>query len=149
MPVQGGATDAAPSSRNTGDTSNGIRDQEKNGKKSWFKLASFNVRGLTKRVKQEQLSRDMKKYGVDVVCLEETKFTDSTNKNINEYRLICTETKTKHYGNGYMVSPKWKHSIHKFWRVSDRVSVLQLQTEQSKKMKIDGNRFVSQANGEC
>ena len=67
MPAQGGATDAAPSNSTVRDMSNGIRNQDKKGKKSWFKLASFNVRGLTKRIKQEQLSLDMKKYGVDVV----------------------------------------------------------------------------------
>ena len=37
-----------------------------------FTIGSFNVRGLTQEFKQQQLVRDAKKYGVDVVCLQET-----------------------------------------------------------------------------
>ena len=38
-----------------------------------FKLGSFNVQSLTQRVKQEQLCRDMKRYGIDVCSIKETK----------------------------------------------------------------------------
>ena len=123
-----------------------VGNQAKNGKR--FKLATFNVRGLTQQVKQEQLSRDMKKYGIDIACIQETKIKETMDKDINGYRLMCTETNTRHYGNGFIVSPKWKHHIHRYWRVSDRVSVLQMKTEQSKMKKVaDG--LVSRSVGEC
>ena len=112
----------------------GSQRNERRGKEM-FKLATFNVRGLTKRVKQEQLSRDMKKYKIDIACLQETKITDSLNININNYRLVCTETNTQHYGNGFMIAARWQPYIHRFWRINDRISVLQLQTKQSKKKK--------------
>ena len=47
----------ALSCSNARDKSTSVGNQEKNGKR--FKLATFNVRGLTKRVKQEKLSRDI------------------------------------------------------------------------------------------
>ncbi len=131
------------------DMSTSIGDQEKNGKKTkMFKLGSFNVRGLTQRVKQEQLCRDMQKYGVDVACIQETKMTESTNTNINKYRLICMDSNTQHYGNGFVVSPRWKDSIHRYWRVNDRISVLQLQTEKSKMKTKEGGNYVSRTLGD-
>ena len=100
--------------------------------KKTFKLGTFNVRGLTKDEKQGQLSNDMSKYKLDVLCIQETKQTDSINIDIDGNRLICLESKYAHYGNGFMVSRKWKQNIYKFWRVNDRIAVLQLQTEKSK-----------------
>ena len=100
-----------------------------------FKLGTFNVRGLTKEVKQYQLGADMERYGLDVLCLQETKMQILLNKDINKNRLICTESVSSHYGLGFMVAPKWTEHIHRFWRVNDRISVLQLQTTQSKQQR--------------
>ena len=91
-----------------------------------FSLGSFNVRGLTKQYKQEQLAHDMINYKLDICCLQETKITNGMDININDHRLICIPTDCRHYGNGFIVSPKWKHNIHKYWKVSDRLSVIQL-----------------------
>ena len=91
-----------------------------------FSLGSFNVRGLTKRYKQEQLTYDMVNYKLDICCLQETKLTNGMDININDHRLICIPTDCRHYGNGFIVSPKWKHNIHKNWKVSDRLAVIQL-----------------------
>ena len=126
--------------RVAGDLSNSIRTQ---GRKI-FKLGTFNVRGLTKDVKQKQLSTDMTKYGLDVACIQETKITLLINKDVNGNRLLCTESLSAHYGLGFMVAPRWKDHIHRFWRVNDRISVLQLQTNQSKQKKNDGEKYSSQ-----
>ena len=124
-----------------------VGNQDKNGKR--FRLATFNVRGLTQQVKQEQLSRDMKKYKIDVACIQETKIKESMDKDISGYRIMCTETTSQHYGNGFIVSPRWKKHIHRYWRVSDRISVLQLKTEKSKMAKNDGNEYASRSIGGC
>ena len=126
--------------RVAGDLSNSIRTQ---GRKI-FKLGTFNVRGLTKDVKQKQLSTDMTKYGIDIACIQETKITLLINKDVNGNRLLCTESLSAHYGLGFMVAPRWKDHIHRFWRVNDRISVLQLQTNQSKQKKNDGEKYSSQ-----
>ena len=68
----------------------------------------------------------MIKYKLDICCLQETKITNGVDTNINDHRLICIPTDCKHYGNGFIVSPKWKHNIHKYWKVSDRISVIQI-----------------------
>jgi exonuclease III len=125
-----------------------VGNQEKNGTNR-FKLATFNTRGLTKQVKQDQLSRDMKRYGVDIACLQETKVTEQMDQDVNNYRLICTETNSRHYGNGFIVSPRWKHHIHRYWRVTDRISVLQMKTEKSKMKMNSENNYVARAIGDC
>ena len=89
-------------------------------------LGSFNVRGLTKQHKQEQPSHDMINYKLDICCLQETEITNGMDMNINDHRLICIPTGCRHYGNGFVVSPKWKHNILKYWKVSNRLSVIQL-----------------------
>ena len=40
--------------------------------------------------------------------------------------IITFDAKNKHYGNGFVVPKKWQESIHKYWRESDRICVLQL-----------------------
>ena len=134
----------------TEDMSTGSRNQRKDGKKKKpsFKLGTFNVRGLTKDIKQEQLSRDVTKYKVDVLCIQETKQKELTNIDVEGNRLICLESTSPHYGNGFIVSKRWKQNIYKFWRVDDRISVLQLQTEKSKVKMNDDMEWKSRATSE-
>ena len=48
-----------------------------------------------------------------------------------------------------MVSRKWKNNIHRFWRVNDRIAVLQLQTEKSNMKKADkDNGWRARTTGE-
>ena len=133
--------------RAAGVLSNSVRTQGRNVNKKIFKLGTFNVRGLTKDVKQNQLSKDMTRYGLDVACIQETKVTLLVNKEVGENRLICNESVSGHYGLGFMVAPRWKDHIHRFWRVNDRISVLQLQTNESKRRKMEGEKYSSQLIG--
>ena len=57
-----------------------------------FKLGTFNVRGLTQDTKQEQLSRDMNRYKLDVLCIQETKIKELTNIDIEGNRLKPIKT---------------------------------------------------------
>ena len=93
------------------------------GMKRTFKLGTFNVRGLTQGFKQEQLSRDMFKYKLDVLCIQETKMKELLNIDIDGNRLLIMNSNSIHHGTGFMVSKKWKDNIHKFWRVNDRIAV--------------------------
>ena len=57
-----------------------------------FTLGTFNVRGLTKVYKQQQLSRDINKYKVDICCLQETKVTEQSDTDISNNRLILLKS---------------------------------------------------------
>ncbi|XP_057294528.1 uncharacterized protein LOC130623039 [Hydractinia symbiolongicarpus] len=71
----------------------------------------------------------------------ETKIKENIDRNINDCRLICMETKNPHYGTGFIISRKWKNNIYKYWKISDRISVLQLKTKES--------RYESEHQGEA
>eukprot|EP00112_Aurelia_sp_Birch-Aquarium-sp1_P019881 Seg5003.2 transcript_id=Seg5003.2/GoldUCD/mRNA.D3Y31 product="hypothetical protein" protein_id=Seg5003.2/GoldUCD/D3Y31 len=108
-------------------------------RKNIFKTGTFNVRGLTDEFKQQQLVHDMGNYEIDICCLQETKITDNRDFNIKDYRLINLQSNCRHYGNGFFISPKWKDRIVKYWKVSDRVCVIQLKLKEHEKYKVQNN----------
>ena len=40
------------------------------------------------------------------------------------------------YGNGFLVSKKWKESVHRYWKISERISVLQMKTSKSQEKQV-------------
>ena len=98
------------------------------GGRRTFNIATFNVRGLSEDTKQQSLVSDVIKYNVDVCCLQETKIKDSKDVNLRKHRFISLQSDSEHYGNGFLVAPKWADSVYKHWKVSDRIAVLQLET---------------------
>ncbi|MEE8289617.1 MAG: reverse transcriptase domain-containing protein [Nitrosomonadaceae bacterium] len=94
--------------------------------KNYLSIGTFNVRGISQESKQQNLKHDMVKYGVDICALQETKIINGVDKNIDGFRLLSLKTNQKAYGNGFMISPKYNNCIHRHWKVSDRIAVLQL-----------------------
>jgi exonuclease III len=93
-------------------------------------LGTFNVRGLKDLYKKESLAEDVDRYKLDVLCLQETKISEHVDCNIGRnHRLVSFISSNQHYGIGFVISAKWRELIHKTWKVSDRISVLQLKTK--------------------
>ena len=55
-------------------------------------IGSYNIRGLTDKLKKVQLSKDLKFYNVDMCCVQETKITEGIDTNIRNYRFISQKT---------------------------------------------------------
>ena len=91
-----------------------------------FSVGSSNVRGLTEDAKKEKLVTDVNQYGIDVCALQEIKIKNAGVRRVSGSMIITFDAKNKHYGNGFVVPKKWQESIHKYWRESDRICVLQL-----------------------
>ena len=100
--------------------------------RSIFNLATFNVRDLRQEFKRKSLVEDLEKYKLDVCCLQETKIHEGLDININSNRFICLPSESVHYGNGFLVASKMVSHIHKYWKVSDRISVIQFSTKDAK-----------------
>ena len=100
--------------------------------RSIFNLATFNVRGLRQEFKRKSLAEDLEKYKLDVCCSQETKIHEGLDINIKSNRLICLPSESVHYGNGFLVASKMVSHIHKYWKVSDRISVIQFSTTDAK-----------------
>ena len=66
---------------------------------------------------------------------------------VNGSMIITFDLKYKHYGNGFVVSKKWQESIHKYWRKSDRICVLQLSGNPD--TFADGPQYQCKPTGKC
>ena len=100
-----------------------------------FSVGTFNVRGLSDDQKKENLVKDMKKYNIDICCLQETKIKEGSDKMINGYRLITVSADIRHYGTGFIIADKWIDNISKYWKVSERISVIQIKIKDEYKCK--------------
>ena len=110
-------------------------------------VGSFNVRGLTEDTKKEQLVREVHQYGVDICAMQETKIENAGVNRVNGSMIITLDSKNKHYGHGFVVLKKWQESIHKCWRESDRICVLQLSGNPD--TCVDGPQYESKPTGNC
>ena len=93
------------------------------------------MRGLNDESKQVDLARDINNYGIDIasmLLLQETKIKKGCNETVEKCLLECLPTKEKAYGLGFIVNNDWKQHIHKQWKVSDRIAVLQLTNQHQK-----------------
>ncbi|XP_029654617.1 craniofacial development protein 2-like [Octopus sinensis] len=91
-------------------------------------IMSFNVRGLKSTWKQHALSEDRKKYRISVGCLQETKVKLGDEQVYGDYRLILLPSECGHYGQGFVTHKHLSTCIHRCWRITNRISVLQINT---------------------
>ena len=90
-------------------------------------IGSYNIRGLTDKLKKVQLSKDLKFYDVDMCCVQETKITEGIDTNIRNYRFISQKTNQKDYGNGFLIHKTLEQQMNKVWKLNDRISILERQ----------------------
>lgn len=93
-------------------------------------IGTFNVRGLAEQTKKENLVEDLKKYDVKVCSIQETKIAEELDYEVAGYRFLNFKSEQRMYGNGFVISPAWKRNVYKYWRVSDRIAVLQLSMDE-------------------
>ena len=94
-----------------------------------FSFVTWNVRGLTRDFKRSLLADDCFRYGMDIVCLQETKCTMAEDILLhNNYRLIILEQKhCRHGGLGFVINPHMNDYIKSYSYISDPVAVFDLQ----------------------
>ena len=78
-----------------------------------FNFVTWNVHGLTQDFKRSLLANDSARYGMDIVCLQETKCTKAEDYILhNNYRLILLEQKHgRHYGLGFVPQDSNSHKV--------------------------------------
>ena len=94
-----------------------------------FKFSTWNVRGLTKDHKRSLLGQDCLRYGLDVVCVQETKCTKPEELVLEtKHKLIIIDQKhCRHGGLGFVISSRITPYVKTYKYVSDRVAVLDLE----------------------
>ena len=95
---------------------------------STLTFATFNVRGLSKELKQQQLGIDCNRYRADIVGLQETKTTVEEEKILpSKHKLVLFEQKnSRHGGLGFVINQNTIPYIDTWSRISDRVAILDL-----------------------
>lgn len=101
-----------------------------------FNVSTFNVRGITSEIKRWNLNKDLLRYNIDLICLQETKISDDMDIQVKESRLICFKPDCRHYGSGFIINKTWKNNIHRTWKETDRIRVIHFKTENGKTMTI-------------
>lgn len=87
-----------------------------------IRIATFNTHGLSKPTKQATLAGDMRRYNIDVACLQETKVTEHIDEQLGDYRLILIPGDCRHYGHGFAIAKHLQASLVEYHRVSDRIA---------------------------
>ena len=101
-----------------------------------LQIGTFNVRGLTSKIKKEALDEDLQKYKTDVICLQETKIREGVDINLKNSRLLTFPTENGHYGNGFLINKNKTQEIHRVWKVDERMCVLQMKDKEQKIISI-------------
>jgi hypothetical protein len=107
-------------------------------------LGTFNVRGISKTIKQRELGNDCNFYNIDILALQETKCTQFSDEILpSKNRLIIFEQKDSYHGGlGFVISEKIRPFIEKWKTISDRVAYLDIKLP-AKNGSFTNCRFVN------
>ena len=103
-------------------------------------FASWNVKGVTD-IKIFSICLYMRMYGIDVVCLQETRVPQAEYYYDGGYKVIFSgidEAQRNWSGVGFIVAPWCIDSIHGFLQYSDRLASLRVKTRGGKVGIITG-----------
>lgn len=89
-------------------------------------IGTWNVRGLYEEGLIKQLNNECKKFGFDVVALQETKLKGNGTLELEDYILFKSGEENRYLGTGFLVSKKLKSAVVDFKPLSDRMCYLRL-----------------------
>ncbi len=90
-------------------------------------LATWNVQGLSctdNHHKIELIVDQFKNSNLDICAIQETKTKNAEEIPVKGQRLILFDSKCRHYGLGFIVSPRIVNYIVSYESLSDRVACL-------------------------
>jgi len=90
-------------------------------------MATWNVWGLSLSagtLKTELIVDQMIDFKIDICAMQETKTIVSDEMLVKGYKVILMGSECRHYGLGFIVSPRLKDYVVSYQYISDRVSVL-------------------------
>ena len=90
-------------------------------------IATWNVQGLSVHegdLKIELLIEQLANANIDICALQETKVTAAEERSIKNSKLILFDSQSRHYGLGFVISPRISRYVVSHERLSDRVAVL-------------------------
>ena len=89
-------------------------------------IDTFTIRGLSKDLKKQKLSRVLEKLKVNTCCLQETKIKKRVDTLVRKDHLVWLESDVLHCGVSFMITKKWCQNIYKYWKRHDLIGIIQL-----------------------
>ena len=87
-----------------------------------MRVGTFNVRGMSSKVKQTQLASDMLSHRLDFCGLQETKIAESLCRMVSEQHRFVNfgQVEGRHGGTGFVVSKRLEPCLTQYKKLSDR-----------------------------
>ena len=92
-------------------------------------FGTFNIRGLGDEVKQSQLDTDCTQYKMDIICLQETKVTESYERilsNSGNKLIVCDQYTGWQRGIGFVISKRMLPFVTATHQVSSNVAYIDI-----------------------
>ena len=110
-------------------TANNFENFGARNKQRELRVCTWNIEGLTD-VKLEEVNCYMRRHGIDVCCLQETRAKDSAYYTTESGNLLImsgsTEAEASHAGVGFIIAKDTKHHVKKFCQISSRLASVTL-----------------------
>ena len=98
-----------------------------------FNIDTFNIHGLPKDLKNQQLSTELERLEADICCIQETKIKKIDTLTRKEC-LICLESDVLHYGLGVY---DYSKTTKKFLEILEKKSLHSFNTIYPKSLKTN------------
>ena len=95
-------------------------------------LATFNIQGLGDEIKQSNIDRDCVRYGMDIICLQETKVTESyehTFPTSGNKMFILDQFSGRHRGIGFVISKRMLPCVTEIKQISTNVGYVDFELQ--------------------
>ena len=70
------------------------------------------------------ISSDMAHYNLDILCLQETKITNTMESQVDGYHHIYLPSSSIHYGLGFILNKNWSNALISYESLSDRIAAI-------------------------
>lgn len=113
----------------------GIKKRKTNGKsktKNLIKLGSWNVKTMLKAGKMKEIFREMQKYDITILALQEIRWEGTGIIEKSSYTLYYAgEKKQGKNGTAFIINNSIKEKIKKFKAINGRISYIQVENKQA------------------
>ncbi|MXP61689.1 reverse transcriptase domain-containing protein [Pantoea sp. Taur] len=121
------------------------------GKKRYF-MGTYNINSLIQIGKLRQLTQEIRRLGISILALQETRFTDEEIVDFGGYRILKGKPGKRimrnmpHLGTAFLVDHKYLNSIEDFTSKSPRLSTLTVRGANKKYTLINAHAPINVDN---
>ncbi|KAK9686508.1 hypothetical protein QE152_g37142 [Popillia japonica] len=98
-----------------------------------MKIGTWNVRSANEEGTIKHIMAAMKRYGIQILALQETKQKGNEIINLGDFTIFNSGgTHTRHFGTAFIVSKLWSERVVDFKPITDRLCLIRLRGDYRK-----------------